>query len=136
MHYSFNDAETESGRSGSQPGNPRLVTPGWLLPLALGTLVLLGPNLSTALASAASSDHQTTEPHARAWHLGLPTAAFMTNAYDISLALTTTLLFVALGWSVSLRKRVQEQTERIHQQLERESNLEHKYTDSLNRPMT
>jgi len=53
----------------------------------------------------------------------------MTSAYDISLALTTTLLFVALGWSVSLRKRVQEQTERIHQQLERETHLEHKYTE-------
>lgn len=129
MQHSIKDGETESGSSINQPGNRRLLTLGCLLPLALGILVLLSTRPSTALASAASSDPKTTAAHARAWRLGLPTTAFMTDAYDISLALTTTLLFVALGWSVSLRKRVQEQTERIHQQLEREAHLELKYTE-------
>ena len=53
----------------------------------------------------------------------------MTDVYDISLALTTVLLLTALGWSVSLRRRVTEQTEQIRRQLEREADLERKYTE-------
>lgn len=54
---------------------------------------------------------------------------FMTDFYDVSLALTAVLLLVALGWSVSLRRRVREQTELIRQQSEREAALNQKYRD-------
>ncbi len=53
----------------------------------------------------------------------------MTDLYDISLALTTVFLLTALGWSVSLRRRVTEQSEQIRRQFEREVDLEHKYTE-------
>jgi PAS domain S-box-containing protein len=53
----------------------------------------------------------------------------MTDFYDISLALTAVLLLVALGWSVSLRRRVREQTEQIRLQAEREAALNEKYRD-------
>ena len=56
-------------------------------------------------------------------------AGFMTDFYDISLALTAVLMLVALGWSVSLRRRVREQTEQIRRQGEREAALNEKYRD-------
>jgi len=62
---------------------------------------------------------------------GIPSATpgFMTDLYDISLALTTVFLLAALGWLVSLRRRLTEQTEQIRRQLEREADLERKYTE-------
>jgi two-component system, cell cycle sensor histidine kinase and response regulator CckA len=54
---------------------------------------------------------------------------FMTNIYDISKALSAVLLLVALGWSISLRRRVREQSEQIRIQLRREASLEEKYRD-------
>ena len=54
---------------------------------------------------------------------------FMTNLYDISLGLTTVLLLVALYWSVTLRRRVNEQRVKIREQLKRELALEEKYRD-------
>jgi PAS domain S-box-containing protein len=56
-------------------------------------------------------------------------AGFMTDLYDVSLALTTTLLLAALWWSIALRRRVTEQTVRIRLQLEREAMLEKKYRE-------
>lgn len=99
------------------------------MPFALGTVVLLSAKGSTALALHASGNDATIRPAAKLRQLELASTAFMTDAYNISLALTTTLLFVALGWSVSLRRRVKEQTERIRRQVEREAHLELKYTE-------
>jgi PAS domain S-box-containing protein len=53
----------------------------------------------------------------------------MTNLYDITLGLTSVLLLVALGWSVTLRRRVREQAERIRLQLLREAALEKQFGD-------
>jgi PAS domain S-box-containing protein len=53
----------------------------------------------------------------------------MTDFYDISLALTAVLMLVALGWSVSLRRRVREQTRQIRLQAERETALNEKYRE-------
>jgi two-component system, cell cycle sensor histidine kinase and response regulator CckA len=54
---------------------------------------------------------------------------FMTDIQDVSLALTSLFLLVALGWSVTLRRKVKEQTEQIRIQLQREAALELKYRD-------
>jgi PAS domain S-box-containing protein len=54
---------------------------------------------------------------------------FMTDFRNLSLAATSILLLLALGWSVTLRRRVREQTEQIRLQLEREVALEGKYRD-------
>ena len=53
----------------------------------------------------------------------------MTSLYEISLGLTTVLLLMALGWSVTLRRRVKEQAEEIGQQLLREAALEKQFSD-------
>ena len=54
----------------------------------------------------------------------LSVTGLMTDIYDISLGLTIVLLLVALGWSVTLRRRVKEQIEVIRKQIERESRME------------
>ena len=59
----------------------------------------------------------------------LSVTGLMTDIYDISLGLTIVLLLVALGWSVTLRRRVREQIEVIRKQIEREAALEEKYRD-------
>src|SRR5688572_7141803 len=51
----------------------------------------------------------------------------MTTFYEIFIALTTVFLLSALGWSVSLRRRVREQTQVIREQVEREAELEADY---------
>lgn len=56
-------------------------------------------------------------------------AGFMTDFQDVALALMAILLLVALGWSVSLRRRVREQTEQIRMQAEREAALNQKYRE-------
>lgn len=53
----------------------------------------------------------------------------MTSFYEISLGLSIVLLLMALGWSVSMRRRLKEQTEVIRKQFEREAALEAKYHD-------
>ena len=53
----------------------------------------------------------------------------MTDFYDISLGLATVLLLMVLGWSVTLRRRVKEQAERIRLQLLREATLEKQFSD-------
>jgi PAS domain S-box-containing protein len=53
----------------------------------------------------------------------------MTSFYDIFLGLTTVLLLMVLGWSVTLRRRVKEQAERIRLQLLREARLEKQFSD-------
>ena len=51
----------------------------------------------------------------------------MTDFYDVSLVLATVFLLVMLGWSVSLRRRVREQTLQIRDQVKREAALEDLY---------
>ena len=53
----------------------------------------------------------------------------MTSLYDIVVGLTTVLLLTALGWSVTLRRKVREQAERIRLQLLREATLEKQFAD-------
>jgi len=53
----------------------------------------------------------------------------MTSLYDIVVGLTTVLLLTALGWSVTLRRKVREQAERIRLQLLREASLEKQFAD-------
>ena len=53
-----------------------------------------------------------------------PFSAILTEFYDISLGMTTVFLLVVLYWSVTLRRRVREQTEQIRLQLRREAALE------------
>jgi PAS domain S-box-containing protein len=53
----------------------------------------------------------------------------MTSFYDIAVGLTTVLLLTALGWSVTLRRKVKEQAERIRLQLLREASLEKQFGD-------
>ena len=53
----------------------------------------------------------------------------MTSLYDIVVGLTTILLLTALGWSVTLRRKVKEQAERIRLQLLREATLEKQFAD-------
>jgi PAS domain S-box-containing protein len=53
----------------------------------------------------------------------------MTSFYDIAVGLTTVLLLTALGWSVTLRRKVKEQAERIRLQLLREATLEKQFGD-------
>ena len=53
----------------------------------------------------------------------------MTSLYDIVLALTSVLLLTALGWSVTLRRKVREQAERIRLQILREATLEKQFGD-------
>ena len=53
----------------------------------------------------------------------------MTDFYDISVGLATVLLLMVLGWSVTLRRRVREQAERIRLQLLREATLEKQFGD-------
>ena len=45
----------------------------------------------------------------------------MTDFYDVLLVLATVFLLVMLGWSVSLRRRVREQTLQIRDQVKREA---------------
>jgi PAS domain S-box-containing protein len=58
-----------------------------------------------------------------------PFSAILTEFYDISLGLTTVFLLVVLYWSVTLRRRVKEQTEQIRFQLRREAALEENYRE-------
>ena len=51
----------------------------------------------------------------------------MTDFYDIALVLATVFLLVMLGASVSLRRKVKEQTELIREQVKREAALEDLY---------
>lgn len=51
----------------------------------------------------------------------------MTSIYEVSLGVTCLFLLGALGWSVSLRRRVKEQTEQIRQQVLREAELQNRY---------
>ena len=53
----------------------------------------------------------------------------MKSVYEISLALTTVLLLVALWWSVALRRVVKAQTEKIRRQLAVETALERRCSD-------
>jgi PAS domain S-box-containing protein len=53
----------------------------------------------------------------------------MTSVYDIVLGLTSVLLLTALGWSVTLRRKVKEQAERIRLQVLREATLEKQFGD-------
>ena len=53
----------------------------------------------------------------------------MTSFQDVFLGLTTVLLLMVLGWSVTLRRRVKEQAERIRLQLLREATLERQFSD-------
>jgi PAS domain S-box-containing protein len=58
-----------------------------------------------------------------------PFSAILTEFYDISLGLATVFLLVVLYWSVTLRRRVREQTEQIRLQLRREAALEESYRE-------
>ena len=53
--------------------------------------------------------------------------SMMTEFYDIALVIATVFLLVMLGASVSLRRKVKEQTHRIREQLQRETALEERY---------
>ena len=66
-----------------------------------------------ARATAGSSDSMLT--------------SMMTEFYDIALVIATVFLLVMLGASVSLRRKVKEQTHRIREQLQRETALEERY---------
>jgi two-component system, cell cycle sensor histidine kinase and response regulator CckA len=95
------------------------------IPLLSGQVLLCG----------AEAPGDTREPSATAPLVGAAEGlpwhgpGFMTNLRDVSLALTSVLLLTALGWSVSLRRRVKEQTVRIRWQIRRETELEVKYRD-------
>jgi PAS domain S-box-containing protein len=53
----------------------------------------------------------------------------MTSFYDVAVGLTTVLLLMALGWSVTLRRKVKEQAEKLRLQLLREAELERQFSD-------
>ena len=53
--------------------------------------------------------------------------SIMTDFYDVALVIATVFLLVMLGASVSLRRKVNEQTARIRDQLKREAALEDQY---------
>jgi len=53
----------------------------------------------------------------------------MTSFYEIFLGLTTVLMLMGLGWSVTLRRKIKEQAERIRLQLLREAALEKQFGD-------
>jgi two-component system cell cycle sensor histidine kinase/response regulator CckA len=133
MQNSINDAERKSSRyaSGSlgRLGNREAFTPAWCLGLSLCIMVSLTAEPSPAVAFDSSTNGTTTIHRSRVRGIPSATSAFMTDLYDISLALTSVLMLTALGWSVSLRRRVNEQTEQIRRQLEREADLERKYTE-------
>lgn len=62
--------------------------------------------------------------------------SIMTDFYDVALVIATVFLLVMLGASVSLRRKVNEQTARIREQLKREAALEDQYVRSLRTPTT
>jgi len=109
----------------------RFVALVWLLLLAgsgsadqLGSRPKHVPFFSTArftYAGKASADE--LEP------ADSPFSAILTEFYDVSLGLTTVFLLVVLYWSVTLRRRVKEQTEQIRLQLRREAALEENYRE-------
>jgi two-component system, cell cycle sensor histidine kinase and response regulator CckA len=115
--------------SPSRLGNRRAIPHGWRLLLSLCIVVMLRAEPLPALAFDTGTNGTTVIRSVRVGQIESATHAFMTDIYDISLALTTTLLLAALGWSVSLRRRVNEQAERIREQLGREADLERKYTE-------
>ena len=94
-------------------------------------MVLLTAEPSPALAFDSSTNGTTAIHSSRVRGIPWATPAFMTDFYDISLVLTTVFLLTALGWSVSLRRRVTEQSEQIRRQLAREADLERKYTETF-----
>ena len=53
----------------------------------------------------------------------------MTSFYDLSLAIASVFLLAALMWSVSLRRRVKEQTVQIREQVAREVELQNRYKE-------
>ena len=110
-------------------GNRRAVNPARFLHLSFCIMALLTAEPSLALAFDPSPEVAPSVHSPSAKRIPWATPVFMTDFYDISLALTTVLLLTALGWSVSLRRRVTEQTELIRRQIEREADLERKYTE-------
>jgi two-component system cell cycle sensor histidine kinase/response regulator CckA len=100
----------------------------WLVLSALGGAILLSANLALGATRGLVRDADPTVPEWAETGSLAPASGFMTNLYDISLGLMATLLLVALGWSVSLRRRIIEQTNQIRLQVKREAELEQEYS--------
>ena len=121
---------------------PRWLRRGCCWPLLL-LFLLLGGIASPGLAAepeAAAESADESAPRSfgdsfRARRLARATAnaadsmltSVLTDFYDIALVIATVFLLVMLGASVSLRRKVKEQTQRIREQLQRETALEDLY---------
>ena len=118
---------------------PRWLRHGVLCRLLPLLLMLVGAPASSGLAaetdSAAAPAPPTFGESFRARRLARTTASssdsvltsMMTDFYDVALVIATVFLLVMLGASVSLRRKVNEQTARIREQLKREAALEDQY---------